>query len=386
VHNSRHVLNRENGAVIDFEAEGLLDGLEGEAREGRRELLERLAGEGVPIEELREAVEGGRLTLLPVERALAGDGNRYTPREIAELAGVALDLLQRATAALGVPFSDPDERSQTEADLEEARRIKAYRDAGLPEEGIVQVARTIGMGTARIAEANRELIVRTLMQPGDTEKDLALRFAAAAEYMLPVFEPTLAYVFRAHMLEQIRRDVIGTADLASGEIAGTSEVAVCFADLVGFTKLGEQIETEELALVAGRLNDLASVAAEPPVRLVKLIGDAAMLVSADAAAMVEAALRMVEAADAEGEAFPRLRAGIAYGSALVRAGDYYGRPVNLASRLTAIAKPGSVLLDAAAKEAAGEGFDYSYAGERHLKGFDSRVKLHRARRKGANFA
>ena len=86
---------------------------------------------------------------------------------------------------------------------------------------MLQVARTIGMATARIAEANRELIVRTLMQPGDTERDLALRFAAAAEHMLPLFEPTLSYAFRAHMLEQIRRDVIGAADLASGEIAGT---------------------------------------------------------------------------------------------------------------------------------------------------------------------
>jgi adenylate cyclase len=371
---------RENAAVIDFEAEGLLDGVEGEAREARRELLERLAGEGVPLEELREAVDGGRLTLLPVERALAGDGPRYTPREIAELAGVDLDLLQRATAALGIPNPDPDDRSLTGADLEEARRVGAFRDAGLPEEGIVQVARTIGMATARIAEANRDLVVRTLMQPGDTERDLALRFAAAAEYMLPIFEPTLSYAFRSHMLEQIRRDVIGAADLAAGQPGSMSEVSVCFADLVGFTKLGEQVETEELGLIAGRLDELATSVAEPPVRLVKLIGDAAMLVSSDAAAMVEAALRMVEVADEEGDEFPRLRAGIALGSVHVQAGDYYGRPVNLASRLTAIAKPGSVLLDAAAKGAAGESLDYSYAGEKRLKGFDSRVKLFRARR------
>lgn len=366
--------------TIDFEAEGLLEGVEGEGREARRELLERLAGEGVSLEELREAVGGGRLTLLPVERALAGDGTRYTAREIAEIAEVDLDLLQRATAALGIPFPDPDERSQTEADLAEARRIKAYCDAGLPEEGIVQVARTIGMGTARIAEANRELVVRSLMQPGDTERDLALRFAAAAEHMLPVFEPTLSYAFRAHMLEQIRRDVIGAADLAAGQPDAMSEVSVCFADLVGFTKLGEQVATEELGLIAGRLDELATSVAEPPVRLVKLIGDAAMLVSADTAAMVEAALRMVEAADEEGDDFPRLRAGIARGSVHVQAGDYYGRPVNLASRLTGIAKPGSVLVDTAAREAGGEGFDYSYAGERHLKGFDSRTKLYRARR------
>jgi adenylate cyclase len=366
--------------TIDFEAEGLLDGVEGEAREARRELLERLAGEGVPLKELREAVEGGRLTLLPVERALAGDGPRYTPREVAEISGVDLDLLQRATSALGIPYPDPEERSLTGADLDEAKRIKAFRDAGLPEEGIVQVARTIGIGTARIAEANRELVVRTLMQPGDTERDLALRFAAAAEYMLPVFEPTLSYAFRAHMLEQIRRDVIAAADLVAGAPGAMTEISVCFADLVGFTKLGEQVATEELGLIAGRLDELASAVAEPPVRLVKLIGDAAMLVSSDAAAMVEAALRMVEAADAEGEDFPRLRAGIAHGSVHVQAGDYYGRPVNLASRLTAIAKPGSVLLDAPAREAAGEGFDYSFAGEKRLKGFDSRTKLYRARR------
>jgi adenylate cyclase len=366
--------------TVDFEAEGLLDGVEGEAREARRELLERLAGEGVPLTELREAVEGGRLTLLPVERALAGDGRRYTPREVAEEVGLDLEILQRTSAAFGVPYPDPDERSVTEADLAAARRIKAFYEAGLPEEGMMQVARTVGMATARIAEANRDLVTKALMQPGDTERDLALRFAAAAEHMLPLFEPTLSYAFRAHMLEQIRRDVIGVADLAAGEMGSAPELAVCFADLVGFTKLGEQVETEELGLIAGRLDELATSVAEPPVRLVKLIGDAAMLVSADAAALVEAALRMVEAADAEGDEFPRLRAGVAFGSVHAQAGDYYGRPVNLASRLTAIAKPGSVLLDTAAKDEAGERFAYSFAGEKRLKGFDSRTKLYRARR------
>jgi adenylate cyclase len=366
--------------MIDFEAEGLLDGAEGEVREARRELLERLAGEGVPLDELREAVEGGRLVLLPVERAFAGDGARYTPREVAEKVGIDLEILQRTSAALGVPYPDSDERSVTEVDLEAARRVKAFYDAGLPEEGMMQVARTVGMATARIAEANRGLVTRALMQPGDTERDLALRFAAAAEHMLPLFEPTLSYAFRAHMLEQIRRDVIGAGEIASGQLGTATNVSVCFADLVGFTKLGEQVETEELGLIAGRLDELATSVAEPPVRLVKLIGDAAMLVSTDAAAMVEAGLRMVEAADEAGDEFPRLRAGIAYGSVHARAGDYYGRPVNLASRLTGIAKPGSVLLDTAAKRAAGAGFDYSFAGEKRLKGFDARVKLFRARR------
>jgi adenylate cyclase len=366
--------------MIDFAAEGLLDGLEGKAREDRLALLERLEDDGATLEELREAVAAGRLTLLPVERALAGPGPRYSPREIAELSGLELELVQRFSAALGVPFPDPDEKVGTEADLQAVCRAKEFRDAGLPEEGMLQVARTIGMGMSRIAEANRELTVRTLMQPGDTERDLAERFAAAAEYMLPLVGSTLVYAFQAHMLEQIRRDVIGAADLESGEIRGTANLTVCFADLVEFTRLGEEIAPEELGSVAGRFEEMASEVAEPPVRLVKMIGDAAMLVSAEAEPALNAAIDLIEMAEGEGRDFPYLRAGLAFGPTLAQSGDYYGRPVNLASRITGVARPGSVLVDAAAKDCAAEGFAYSYAGERKLKGIDSRVKLYRARR------
>ena len=369
------------GAEIDFAAEGLLDDVEGQARAERLALLRQLAGEGVPLEELREAVAARRLMLLPVERALAGDGPRYTPREIAELSGLDLDLLRRFSAALGVPYGDPDERTRTQADLEAARRTKALYDAGLPEDGMLQVARTIGMATARIAEANRELTIRTLTQPGDSERDVANRFAAAAHHLLPLVGPTLVYALQAHMLEQVRRDVIGAADLASGEIGGTVDLTVCFADLVGFTRLGEEIEAEQLGLVAGRLEEMASAVAEPPVRLVKTIGDAVMLISAEAEPLLAAALALINAAEAEGEEFPWLRAGLASGPTLPQYGDYYGRAVNLASRITSIARPGSVLVDAPTREAAGEeAFAYSFAGERRLRGIDAKVKLFRARR------
>jgi adenylate cyclase len=367
--------------AIDFEAEGLLDGLDEGAREARLALLEELVAGGVTLEELREAVNAGRLTLLPVERALAG-ARRYTAREIAEIAEIDLELLRRFSAALGVPYVDPDEPRRTEADLEAAKRIKAFRDAGLPEDGMLQVARTIGMGMARIAEANRELVIRTVVQPGDTERDLALRFAAAAEFMLPLVGPTLVHAFQANMLEQVRRDVIATADLASGDIGGTADLTVCFADLVEFTRLGEEIPPEELGLVVGRLEEMASAVAEPPVRLVKTIGDAAMFVSSDAEAMLEASLALIAAAEAEGEQFPWLRAGLARGPVLPQSGDYYGRPVNLASRITGIARPGSVVVDAAIEESVGEGFSYTFIGERRLKGIDSRVKLFRARSAG----
>jgi adenylate cyclase len=366
-------------AGIDFEAEGLLDGVAGEARAARLELLRQLSGEGVPLEELREAVEAGRLTLLPVERNLVGDGKRYTAREVAEISGIDLDLLRRFRAALGVPYGDPDEPIGTEADLQAALRTKAILDAGLPAEGILQTARTIGMGMGRIAEANRELVLRSLTQPGDTERDVAERFAQAAEVLLPLVGETLVYAFQVNLLEQVKRDVLAAADLAAGEIGGAVERTICFADLVEFTSLGEGVGPEELGLVAGRLEEMASAVAEAPVRLVKTIGDAAMLVSTEAEPLVAAALELVAAAAAEGDEFPLLRAGIATGPALPQSGDYYGRSVNLASRITGVARPGSVLLDTPTREAAGEGFTYSRAGERHLKGIEGRTRLWRAR-------
>src|SRR3954453_13578854 len=324
---------------IDFEAEGLLEGVDGPTREARRELLEQLAGEGGLLLELKEAVAAGRLTLLPVERGPVGEGARYTAHEVAELADLDLDVLQRFSAALGVPYGDPDERRGTEADLEAAQRVKAFLDTGLPEDGLLQVARTIGMGAARIAEANREVIVRTLIRPGATERDVAQRFVAAADYMLPLVGPTVVYALQAHLLEQIRRDVIGATDLASGAVGGTVNLTVCFADLVEFTRLGEEIAPEELGMVAGRLEEMATAVAEPPVRLVKTIGEEVMLVSTEAEPMVDAALELIDAAEAEGQQFPWLRAGIASGPPLPQSGDYYRRAVHGPPTTTAAPSP-----------------------------------------------
>ncbi len=115
----------------------------------------------------------------------------------------------------------------------------------------------------------------------------------------------------------------------------------------------------------------------------KLIGDAAMLSSRETEPLLEAALTLQEAAT-EGEDLPELRIGVARGPAVARAGDLYGRAVNLASRLTAIARPGSVLTDETTKREAGESFDWSRVGARRIKGIKGPVKLYRARRDGGS--
>ena len=116
-------------------------------------------------------------------------------------------------------------------------------------------------------------------------------------------------------------------------------------------------------------------------RLVKTIGDAAMLVSPDAGALLDVAIELVRRAEAEGEEFPRLRAGLATGAALHRAGDWYGSPVNLASRVTSVARPGSVVATQATRDAidGDERWRWSSLPPRRIKGVDGSVALYRAR-------
>ena len=370
---------------IDFEAEGLLGGLEGEARDARLGLLRELEADGVGLAELREAVQQNRLALLPVERVLSGEGQRYTPRQVAEISGVELDLLQELYRAMGLPRVDPGEPGLDEHDLAAAERLRAIREAGIADDDIVEMTRVMGMAMANIAEGTREVLGRTVIHPGDDERAVALRFAMSARVLGPEVASIIQYVLNRQLRDQIGRGVMAAGG-GFGPDSGGTEIAVCFADLVGFTKLGERLPGVELGRVAGRLGELASEAAEPPVRLIKLIGDAAMLISPDAVALLEAGLSLVAAGEEEGEGFPQVRVGAAAGEAIGRGGDWYGRPVNLASRITDIARPGSMLASEAAIEMAGESFAYSFAGERRLRGIDSRVKLYRVRRRGEEAA
>ena len=104
-----------------------------------------------------------------------------------------------------------------------------------------------------------------------------------------------------------------------------------------------------------------------------------MLVSPDEGALVELALDLVDAAQAD-ETFPEMRAGIASGMALSRWGDWYGRPVNVASRVTGVARPGSVLVTGEVREEVESSFRFSKAGKRKLKGVKGEVPLFRVRR------
>ena len=367
---------------MDWEAEGLLEGLEDEGeRKARRELLDYLHDEGSSVEDLRQAVKEDRLVLLPVERFLAGSAS-YTQREIAEKSGFALEHLTEFRQALGLAVPGPDARVYTDEDLETAKDAAALAEIGFPFEETLEVTRVLGRGMSRYAEALRDLFAQTFLEPGDSEVELARRLTDAAGELLPLSSRMLDHVFLLHIRQGLRTDYIGLAERTSGKVSDTSETTVAFADLVGFTELGETVGVEELGGLAGRLAKLAGNVVQPPVRLVKQIGDAVMLVSPDVPATIETCLALVERADGE-EDFPPLRAGIAYGPAVNRWGDWFGSTVNVASRLTARARPGAVLVTDSVREAADDRFDWSAAGEKKLKGLQKPLKTHRPRPFGA---
>jgi len=366
-------------APIDFAAEGLLDGLEGDSRAERLALLERLAADGWPLAELKRASATDTLMFLPAERVIVGP-ERYTAAEIAQLSGVELEFLEAVRRAMGLPNPDPEERIFSDLELEAAQMVRPARDAGISDAETIELMRVLGRALAQVADSARRIPLSRALEPGITEYDLASGYAQSVAQLYPMLQPLVANALALHLRQGAQTEVISELERRGGELPGSREVTVCFADLVGFTRLGEEVAPEELGALAARLENLTRELVRPPLQLVKTIGDAVMVSSADAEPMLDFALELLDAAEREGEAFPQLRAGAALGRAVTRAGDWFGRPVNLASRVTQIARPGSLLIERELREAVpDERYRFSYAGERRLRGVREPVRLFRVR-------
>ncbi len=360
---------------MDFAAAGLLNGLQGAERKARERLLERLAADGFALDELRAAAAEDRLALLPVERVLGG---HRSAAEIAEKTGLPVDLLLRLRRLLGLPEIGPEDQVLGDEWVRAAHSTRLFMAAGLGDDAIAEISRVVGEAMARVAAATTAAFADSFLRAGDSEEDVARRFARLAEQLTPPVGPVLVAAFRGHLRETVQQGMISRAELAAGHLAGEQETAVCFADLVGFTVLGGQLAAEDLGGVISKFGELAGEVGDSNVRLVKTIGDAAMLTAREPGPLVAAALSLLEACQAAD--LPSLRAGVACGRALQRAGDLYGHAVNLASRVTGIARPDSVLCTKEVRDAAAAEFDWSYAGKHRLKGVGNSVPLYRARR------
>ena len=365
--------------MADPEIEELLAGLDGPARAEREELIEWLLDQGITAEEVGNSVSP---MLLASRRLIGDDGSRVSARQIATSAGIDLVLLQRLLRAIGLPWvDDPDAQVYLPADGRIADHLVGFVNAGIDPGSALQTSRVLAEGLAQAADLMRSSVLTAILEPGATELHVARRSRQLVERLAPLLGLFVEDMLLVQLRHQLDVDAVSAAERAKGTpVPGARQITAAFADLVDFTRLGEMVPPEELVQLTERLAVLGREIVSAPVRFVKTIGDAVMFVSPEPAPLVDAMLRLVEAAGAD-ENLLRLRAGVASGQAVSRVGDWFGSPVNTASRITALARPGTVLVAESVRAALGESEDFvfSFAGARHLKGIKGEIGLFRVR-------
>ncbi len=277
-----------------------------------------------------------------IEARLLGGPRRYRRDEVAEAAGVPVEYARRLWRAVGFPDVGDVAVAFTDEDLAALRRLLRLVNGGvLDDELAVSVTRAMGHNAARLAEWLVDAMVEHLVDEQGSTVEEATRVAAeTVTEHLDDLESLLVFVWRRQLAAVAGRALAGAA-----RETVTGRLSVGFADLVSYTRLSQKLEERELAALVDRFGRRsADVIAGAHGRLVKTVGDEVLFVADDAA---DAALIGLELAEvmAEDPDLPDVRVGIATGTVLTRMGDVFGRTVNLASRLTALAAPGSVLVD-----------------------------------------
>ncbi|MBL3665877.1 adenylate/guanylate cyclase domain-containing protein [Streptomyces sp. M2CJ-2] len=309
----------------------------------RADLPERRSRRG---DDSRSADNGEDPLALRLEQLILGAERRYTPFQAARSASVTVELATRFWRAMG--FADVGQaRVLTEADVLALRRLAGLVEAGLLSEAMaVQVARSTGQTTARLAEWQIDSFLEGLTEPPELGMTRTEVTYPIIELLLPELEEFLVYVWRRQLAASAGR-VLQAAD---DEEMVDRRLAVAFADLVGFTRLTRRMEEEELGeLVEAFETTAADLVAARGGRLIKTLGDEVLYVADDAGTAAEIAMRLIETM-ANDETMPELRVGMAFGTVTTRMGDVFGTTVNLASRLTSIAPRDGVLVDTAFAE------------------------------------
>lgn len=360
--------------------EDLLDGVEGNDRADREGLLRWLIERGVTPVELRQAIEEDRLALLPTEHLLTG-GCTLSITEAAAQSGLRGDFIERVWRVAGISVPEAEEPViDDEQDLEVMRLAKLALDSGMSEDAYVEISRVVGRAAQAIAQTMLEQTAQTFIEAGGGEADYAMRIEEFAEIVMPVMPALVAFPIRMHLRDTLRHQAIERTPRGVQGLKGTRQMAVGFADLVGFSALSQGVALTESSRLAATLEELAGAVARPPVRLVKLIGDEAMLVCEDPGALVAAMLELRESAEAERE-FPGLHLGASFGDVVARAGDVYGPPVNEASRLTGASAGGQFLVSPAVAASLTDAFETRELEPLDLKGVGTTTPIEVTRKR-----
>jgi adenylate cyclase len=276
-----------------------------------------------------------------LERLLLDGPRRYTRLQVAELSGLPLERTQRLWRALGFADSTDDDPAYSDADIAALATLRSLIDSGfVGPETEATIARAMGQALSRLADWQTDMLADVLAgaaaQDGrDPTPDEAVD---AARALLPLLKDIQDYVWRRHLAANADRLLAATGG------GDRRELAVGFADLVGYTSRSRGMGGRELgAMVEDFESTAAEVIARHAGRVVKTVGDGVLFTAASAVDAAEIALDLPDRWSAEDR--PPLRVGAAYGAVLTRLGDVYSPVVNLASRLTSVANPSTVLVD-----------------------------------------
>ncbi len=329
-----------------------------------------LALAGVSQEEIDRASAAGTLPLLAVEAMILTD-QQFDIDDVQTETGISADRIAIFWGALGFATPRPGERIFNPTDVEHLRAVAELVDSGFADpEIIVQMTRMLGASMARIAALQAELVL-SRGRARDFDADTALTWFGDR------FGQVLEQVWRRHVQAAAR------ARLSAPMGPEAPVQAVGFADLVGFTALSQQLDSGALAAVVDRFESVAyATVSGHGGRVVKMIGDEVMFTVDDPAAAAQCALDLAESYH-DADDLSDVRVGVAHGTVIDREGDLFGPPVNLASRMTSIAYPGSVLVDEALHDLLRDNDQFSFRSmlPRRLKHIGL-VRLHVLREAG----
>jgi len=344
-------------------------------------IVARLRARGHSLEAIREATRQGRLAYGFIEDLFpdAPSGGRSL-QDAAEITGLEPALIRRFWTSLGLPAHDLDDLS--EEDIQALQYAASVLASGFPLVAFLQLGRVYGQALAQIADAEVRLFHIYVHEPLIRESVPGLQMAEEMEHLardlLPLASPLMDFVHQRFLSHYIEQDVVGhmEIDMEDGSDLGRVRVAIAFCDLAGYTRFTEEEGEEEAVSTVERFVDGVNDTLPENARVIKTIGDEVMIVAQDVQALTDWAVGFQQLFTER----PEPRIGIHYGATLYRDGDYFGREVNLASRVVARARGGEVLVSDAVVDrvAESEHLVFNGVGQVKLKGFAEPVQLCRA--------
>lgn len=350
----------------------------------RTRLVLSLMESGMPFDDLADAVAEQRLSFAYVDQLMPERVVLIRPSsEDAEALRWEPDL----APILGT--SRPSESPVRADNLRVFRMMSRAVGLGIPPERVIRIVRSFAQVASRLVDMRREFVDETLLAPAIAETGSplkALEVTAATRYEYRRLGRELIVELMDRQIDDaVFRNLVQLTEFALAESGvQTSRVdhGIAFIDIGEYSRLSESHGDDAAAVQASRLADLIQdIARDRGARLVKSLGDGALVHGDRARQALDVALDAV--ASAEGHGIWPLHAGVNAGQVVQRDGDLFGSAVNIASRMADEAKPGEVVVSRAVLEVVGEDptLEVSPAGDAHLKNISTPVELFLVRRR-----